>query len=132
LNSSFHFAGATARRSAKYEERTQHLIWDIHDTLDRRCLAAIRNLCRLTNPRNYQRDLIANSVDFLHADYLYERWLCRTFDGPFTDRRLLCLDSPCIPDMDKMKKQNKTVVATAGNVPLSLRSGHPFSAVPHL
>ena len=30
------------------------------------------------------------------------------------------------------KKQNKTVVATAGKVPRSLRSGHPFSAVPHL
>ena len=27
---------------------------------------------------------------------------------------------------------HKTVVATAGNVPLSLRSGHPISAVPHL
>ena len=31
-----------------------------------------------------------------------------------------------------MKKANKTVVATAGNVPLSLRSDSPISAVPHL
>jgi hypothetical protein len=31
-----------------------------------------------------------------------------------------------------MKKANKTVVATADNFPRSLRSGHPFSAVPHL
>ena len=32
----------------------------------------------------------------------------------------------------KMKKTNKTVVATADNVPCSLRSGRPASAVPHL
>ncbi len=32
----------------------------------------------------------------------------------------------------KFKRQNKTVVATAGNVPLSLRSASPLSAVPHL
>lgn len=30
-----------------------------------------------------------------------------------------------------MKKQNKSVVATAGNVPRSLRSGRPIPAVPH-
>jgi len=30
------------------------------------------------------------------------------------------------------KEANKTVVATADNVPLSLRSGSPISAVPHL
>jgi chromate reductase, NAD(P)H dehydrogenase (quinone) len=30
------------------------------------------------------------------------------------------------------KRQNKTVVATAGNVSCSLRSGSPISAVPHL
>ena len=30
-----------------------------------------------------------------------------------------------------MKKSNKTVVATAGNVPRSLRSGRSISAVPH-
>ena len=32
----------------------------------------------------------------------------------------------------KEKKPNKTVVATAGNVLLSLRSGRTLSAVPHL
>ena len=30
-----------------------------------------------------------------------------------------------------MKKQNKAVVATGGNVSRSLRSGRPISAVPH-
>jgi len=37
-----------------------------------------------------------------------------------------CLTSP------GTNKANKTVVATADNVPRSLRSGHPISAVPHL
>ncbi len=32
---------------------------------------------------------------------------------------------------DNSKKANKPVVATAGNVSLSLRSGSPTSAVPH-
>jgi hypothetical protein len=34
--------------------------------------------------------------------------------------------------MNKSKKQNKTVVATAGNVSRSLRSGSSTAAVPHL
>jgi hypothetical protein len=92
----------------KYEEHTQHLIWDIHDTLVRRCLAAIRNLCRLTSPRNYRRYLVTDSMDFQHADYLHEWGLHRALDGFFTDWILSCVGDPSLPNVDKMKKQNKS------------------------
>jgi hypothetical protein len=56
----------------------------------------------------------------------------RVYPLPTRDRFGIHLPVRAVPIQAQEKKANKTVVATAGNVPRSLRSASPLSAVPHL
>jgi hypothetical protein len=47
-------------------------------------------------------------MDFQHADYLHEWGLHRALDGFFTDWILSCVGDPSLPNVDRMKKQNKS------------------------
>ena len=67
---------------------------------------------------------------FLVGDWSSKAWSNITVQYPL----LVCFLVHLIRNKTHWKNQdaNKTVVATAGNGPRSLRSGHSVSAVPHL
>jgi hypothetical protein len=76
--------------------------------------------------------LISSSSSLIHVQDSMQQRYFRVYPLPMRNRFVMDFSVEAATNQAKEKKANKTVVATAGNVPRSLRSGHPFSAVPHL